>query len=393
MAYNKKLLYVSEAPSWITEAGSLGTFIHAGNPISNINLSAAEFFNDVITYSVTSGSLPTGLSLNSSTGVISGTLTGYSATVTVDFSITATDSEGESNERDFSLNVLVEYQIDYLVVAGGGGGGGQTGGGGGAGGYLESNFVTPRNTSYSIIVGAGGARCPAGVGEPSIVGTNGGNSSLIGSSLNITSIGGGRGGSYQGSRIDSLSSGSNGGSGGGGAALSSGLAGTGGVGTSGQGNNGAAGRTNYTAQPFFGGGGGGAGAVGTTNLGTKGGDGGNGLQSSITGTPTYYAGGGGGCGTGYPGYTTPGNGGLGGGATGGNDATPALNATANTGGGGGGGRDYGTVAGGASDGGSGVVILRMPTVNYSGTTTGSPTVTTYGTDTILKYTGSGTYTS
>ena len=44
-------------------------------------------------------------------------------------------------------------------------------------------------------------------------------------------------------------------------------------------------------------------------------------------------------------------------------------------------------------GGSGVVILRVPTFNYSGTTTGSPTVTTDGSFTVIKFTGSGTYTS
>jgi hypothetical protein len=39
-----------------------------------------------------------------------------------------------------------------------------------------------------------------------------------------------------------------------------------------------------------------------------------------------------------------------------------------------------------------LVILRMPTVNYSGTTTGSPTVTIDGTDTILVFNASGSYT-
>jgi hypothetical protein len=39
------------------------------------------------------------------------------------------------------------------------------------------------------------------------------------------------------------------------------------------------------------------------------------------------------------------------------------------------------------------VIISVPTVYYSGTTTGSPTVTTSGSNTILKYTGSGTYTA
>jgi hypothetical protein len=43
-------------------------------------------------------------------------------------------------------------------------------------------------------------------------------------------------------------------------------------------------------------------------------------------------------------------------------------------------------------GGSGVIHLRMPTSEYSGTTTGSPTVIVSGSDTILRYTGTGTYT-
>jgi hypothetical protein len=34
----------------------------------------------------------------------------------------------------------------------------------------------------------------------------------------------------------------------------------------------------------------------------------------------------------------------------------------------------------------------MPTSSYSGTTSGSPTITTNGSDTILTYTSSGTYT-
>jgi hypothetical protein len=36
--------------------------------------------------------------------------------------------------------------------------------------------------------------------------------------------------------------------------------------------------------------------------------------------------------------------------------------------------------------------LSIPTGSYSGVTTGSPTVTTSGTNTILKFTASGTYT-
>ena len=65
--------------------------------------------------------------------------------------------------------------------------------------------------------------------------------------------------------------------------------------------------------------------------------------------------------------------------------------TTNTGGGGGG--TERTMSTTGSPGGSGVVILRIPTANYSSTTTGSPTVTTDGDFTVVKYTGSGSYTA
>ena len=66
------------------------------------------------------------------------------------------------------------------------------------------------------------------------------------------------------------------------------------------------------------------------------------------------------------------------------------------------GTEWGAIGGGGGfyqphtrggNGGSGVVILRLLTSQYSGTTTGSPTVTTDGSDTILTHTSSGTYTA
>jgi hypothetical protein len=76
---------------------------------------------------------------------------------------------------------------------------------------------------------------------------------------------------------------------------------------------------------------------------------------------------------------------------GGNGASPSIpgtNGTIYTGGGGGGGTNVS-----AGQGGTGIVRLKMPTVNYTGTTTGSPTITTVGSDTLLTYTSSGTYTA
>ena len=83
--------------------------------------------------------------------------------------------------------------------------------------------------------------------------------------------------------------------------------------------------------------------------------GGVGVASSISGTSTYYAGGGGG-----PGDSGRGSGGNGGGGYGA-QYSPVLYATAgtaNTGGGGGGGRYLSTgVASGGGNGGPGVVII------------------------------------
>ena len=60
------------------------------------------------------------------------------------------------------------------------------------------------------------------------------------------------------------------------------------------------------------------------------------------------------------------------------------------GGGGGGSYSSGSHPTGA-EGGEGIVILRMLTAEYSGEVTGSPTVTTDESYTVIKFTGTGTY--
>jgi len=263
--------------------------------------------------------------------------------------------------------------VEYLVVAGGGSGGGGNSGGGGAGGLL-TNYggsaisLTP-GTVYTATVGAGGASIGAGLGN------DGSNSSLSGTGIStVTAIGGG-GGGYSGEN------GRDGGSGGGG-----GYDGIGGSGTVGQGNDGGDGYGNYPPE-YPAAGGGGAGTAGGSGAPPGvGGAGGNGLSNSITGSAITYAGGGGG--SVDQNNANAGSGGTGGGGNGTSSGTPG-NGTDGLGGGGG----AKHTTGGTGAGGSGVVILRVPTADYSGTTTGSPTVTTDGTDTIIKFTGSGTYTA
>jgi len=258
------------------------------------------------------------------------------------------------------FNQGIPYTVTYLVVAGGGGAGE---GGGGAGGFLTSTLSLSPSVSYTVTVGGGGT------GSGTSFGTNGSNSVFS----SITSTGGG---------ATSASGGSGGGAGRG--------AGAGGSGTSGQGNTGGSGSNGVA--PYPSGGGGGAGAVGGNGSSSVSGNGGTGSASSITGSSVTYAGGGGGSGYNPQGNTTAGTGGSGGGGNGVSSDTNGGNGTANLGGGGGGtASDWASSVGG--NGGSGVVILSIPTASYSGATTGSPTVTTSGLNTILSYTASGTYTA
>jgi hypothetical protein len=99
------------------------------------------------------------------------------------------------------------------------------------------------------------------------------------------------------------------------------------------------------------------------------------------------AGGGAGC---VGGSNTAGGDGGGGSHTA--NSGPSGSGTVNTGSGAGGGTNTGANRDGGA-GGSGVVILRVPTASYSGTTSGSPTVSTSGTDTILVFNASGSYTA
>ena len=267
------------------------------------------------------------------------------------------------------------YSIDFLVIAGGGSGGNGSEtdrrAGGGAGGYRTSTQSAEIGTVITVTVGDGGS-----------VLSNGSNSSISGSGLTtITSAGGGAGGAYG-------AVGSNGGSGGGGDGGTAGTApGTTAAGGSGntpstspsQGNNGGFGE-HIAGTYAAGGGGGGAGGVGkdahATNSDSS--DGGVGTASSITGSSVTRAGGGGG----NHSSAIGGTGGTGGGGDGGNPTGTA--GTANTGGGG----------GSNAAGGKGVVILSMADADYSGTTTGSPTVATgVSGKTVLTFTGSGSYTS
>jgi hypothetical protein len=239
--------------------------------------------------------------------------------------------------------------VDYLIVAGGGGGSGRHAGGGGAGGVIEGTASNLSGT-YTIVVGAGGRGSPQLTSDTTETRSEkGGNSSVSGNNISITSTGGGAGrGRGNPVSVDDLSGGSGGGSDCASCTPGTGIAGQGFSGGQGVGGEGLT---------YSGGGGGGAGEAGKAATSGIGGNGGAGKSSSISGVSVTYAGGGGGATFG----TSAGSGGLGGGGNGGNGAVVGSNATGFGSGGGGGGHNDSVWAYQGGNGSSGIVIVRYIT--------------------------------
>ena len=331
-------------------------------------------------YAVTTGSLPSGFTLNTTSGDITwSSVSAVGSDTQTSFTITATSAESSAT-RQFAITVKAPVistfnspgtfsvptgvtSVNVLVVAGGGGAGGF--GGGGAGGlvYRPGFPVTPGGT-IPVSIGNAGLGGQGG-GQPTRS-TAGGDTTFS----TLTAKGGGGGGQSPlgGPTNYNVGDGQPGGSGGGGGhpSMSSqgspeGSAGSttqptqpGDSGTYGFGNSGGQGRNNVpsiTGHPGStaggGGGAGGAGGPGQAQNPNNGGPGGIGRAYSISGSPVYYAGGGGGA---YGGL--PGQGG------GGNAQSPGPGANVGTTNrGGGGGMRFSPAGGNPGSGGTGVVIV------------------------------------
>lgn len=102
----------SGVPVWSTASGSLGSVQEGAS--ASFQVTATEG-SDTIEYAVTTGTLPTGLSLNTNTGAITGTAPSVSADTTTTFSITATDDENQtSSERSFSITVTNDNPSNHF---------------------------------------------------------------------------------------------------------------------------------------------------------------------------------------------------------------------------------------------------------------------------------------
>jgi hypothetical protein len=395
-------------PAWVTSAGSLGTYYNYTRTGLSYTVAASTIdSDDTITYAITSGSLPSGLSLTASTGVISGDAASVGSSTTYTFGITATATSDvgggtlSSTERSFTLTnaayVVTSYTstgsgtfsvpsgittVDVLVVAGGGGGGSTNGGGGGAGGlvYAPAYPVTPGGSiSYTVGAGGGGADERSGSAPDNQSRGDTGTNSTFGQ---LTANGGGGGGSRGDGGVNYAGEvGNPGGSGGGGSSSDNpGQAQPGG--SANQPSNGGhptgqgfgnAGGSGGVRSPHNAGGGGGAGAAGDPAQANVKRYGGIGKQYDISGSQVYYAGGGAGFGGSGPSDSQWNAGGQGGGGdtifSGDVMQHPLgrdkVNGTANRGGGGGSiGSNIPEAAspapqnGTGGTGGSGIIIIK-----------------------------------
>jgi len=98
-------LNVDATPAWTTGSGSLGTYIEQSAMSVQVSATdAADPSSSALVYSITSGSLPGGLTINSSTGVIAGTPSNVASATTYNFTANAYD--GQVNvTRNFSITI------------------------------------------------------------------------------------------------------------------------------------------------------------------------------------------------------------------------------------------------------------------------------------------------
>ena len=105
----------ADGPEWSTSAGALGTFrpgVAIATQSANISLAAADEAGNGENFAVTTGSLPTGLSLadnGNGTATISGTPGQVTSSTTSNFTVTASDDNGNESPRAFSITIQPNY--------------------------------------------------------------------------------------------------------------------------------------------------------------------------------------------------------------------------------------------------------------------------------------------
>ena len=116
-AYKFAFISVGDAdgPIWTTAAGNIGTFrpgVAISSQDSNITLQAADEAGNGENFAITTGSLPSGLSMvdnGDGTATISGTPGQVTSSTTSTFTVTASDDLGNESPREFNIVIEPNY--------------------------------------------------------------------------------------------------------------------------------------------------------------------------------------------------------------------------------------------------------------------------------------------
>lgn len=209
---------VNQAPTWTTSAGTLATIYDSGRTNYSVSVAATDAEGTSLTYSLVSGTLPTSMTLNTSTGAISGTTSAVVTDTTYSFVLGVSDGVNPVVSRSFNIIVKAPAAQTFTYTGAdqswtaptgvnsitakmwGAGGGSGEGGTAGTGAYGTGTIsVTPGNV-YKIIVGQGGLRGPSrfrGGGGGGYAGMFLNNTASIANALMIVAGGGGAAGNNQ----------------------------------------------------------------------------------------------------------------------------------------------------------------------------------------------------
>jgi Putative Ig domain len=97
-------------PTWTTAAGDLSTIFVKGSAYSHTLSASDPDTGGSVTYTIVSGALPSGISLNSSTGAISGTSSADFGTYS--FTVRVTDAGGNYVDRSFNIQNFISTDTD-----------------------------------------------------------------------------------------------------------------------------------------------------------------------------------------------------------------------------------------------------------------------------------------
>lgn len=115
LKFNFKPVKIEYTVTFGVPSGSIGSYNMSTD--YSADLSATSTAADVTSYSISAGALPSGILLNTNSGVIAGTLPSVQNDTSYNFTLQANDARGNSNTASYTLTVLTTLQTVVWITA------------------------------------------------------------------------------------------------------------------------------------------------------------------------------------------------------------------------------------------------------------------------------------